>query len=128
MKRHTLLGTLLGISLMAGSSLAHIEKSEPLQSLRQSYFALLGMTFAPMGDMVKCKIEWNDTLFMTWANDLTHAAQFGVERGFAPGTRSSPAGAAHAVSGRATAGLPPQGAARRPTTNSAASESRGRRR
>ena len=84
MKRHTLLGTLLGISLMSGSSLAHIEQSEPLQSLRQSYFALLGMTFAPMGDMVKGKIEWNDALFTTWAEDLNHAAQFGVERGFAP--------------------------------------------
>ena len=86
MKRHTLLGTLLGISLMSGSSLAHIEQSEPLQSLRQSYFALLGMTFAPMGDMVKGKIGWNDALFTTWAEDLNHAAQFGVERGFAPGT------------------------------------------
>ena len=57
-----------------------------MQSLRQSYFALLGMTFAPMGDMVKGKIEWNDALFTTWAKDLNHAAQFGVERGFAPGT------------------------------------------
>ena len=95
MKRHTLLGTLLGISLISGSSLAHIEQSEPLQSLRQSYFALLGMTFAPMGDMVKGKIEWNDGLFTTWAEDLNHAAQFGVERGFAPGadkgaTRAKP--------------------------------------
>ena len=44
------------------------------------------MTFAPMGDMVKGKIEWNDALFTTWAEDLNHAAQFGVERGFAPGT------------------------------------------
>jgi len=26
-------------------TVAHIEKAEPLQSLRQSYFALLGMTF-----------------------------------------------------------------------------------
>ena len=86
MKRHTLLGILLGISLMSGSSLAHIEQSEPLQSLRQSYFALLGMTFAPMGDMVKGKIEWNDVLFTTWTEDLNHAAQFAVERGFATGT------------------------------------------
>ena len=84
MKRHTLLGTLLGVSLMSGSSLAHIEQSEPRQSLRQSYFALLGMTMTPMGNMVKGKIEWNDALFTTWAEDLNHAAQFGVERGFAP--------------------------------------------
>ena len=81
-----LVSTLLGMSLMSASTWAHIEQSEPLQSLRQSYFALLGMTFSPMGDMVKGKIEWNDTLFTEWANDLNHAAQFGVERGFAPGS------------------------------------------
>ena len=81
-----LVSTLLGMSLISASTWAHIEQSEPLQSLRQSYFALLGMTFSPMGDMVKGKIEWNDTLFTEWANDLNHAAQFGVERGFAPGS------------------------------------------
>ena len=81
-----LVSTLLGMSLMSASTWAHIEQSEPLQSLRQSYFALLGMTFAPMGDMIKGKIEWNDALFTEWANDLNHAAQFGVERGFAPGS------------------------------------------
>ena len=81
-----LVSTLFGMSLMSASTWAHIEQSEPLQSLRQSYFALLGMTFSPMGDMVKGKIEWNDALFTEWANDLNHAAQFGVERGFAPGS------------------------------------------
>ncbi len=81
-----LVSTLLGMSLISASTWAHIEQFEPLQSLRQSYFALLGMTFSPMGDMVKGKIEWNDTLFTEWANDLNHAAQFGVERGFAPGS------------------------------------------
>ena len=73
------------VSLSSAVS-AHIEKTEPLQSLRQSYFALLGMTFAPMGDMVKGKIEWDVARFSGWADDLHHAAQFHVERGFAPGT------------------------------------------
>ena len=73
------------VSLSSAVS-AHIEKTEPLQSLRQSYFALLGMTFAPMGDMVKGKIEWDATRFSGWADDLHYAAQFHVERGFAPGT------------------------------------------
>ena len=86
MERNTLLSIGLGLTLLSGSSLAHIEQSEPLQSLRQSYFALLGMTFAPMGDMVKGKIEWDSARLSTWASDLNHAAQFGVERGFAPGT------------------------------------------
>ena len=36
MKRNTLLSVGLGLTLLAGPSLAHIEKSEPLQSLRQS--------------------------------------------------------------------------------------------
>ena len=39
-----------------------------------------------MGDMVKGKIEWNHSLFTTWAEDLNHSAQFGVEWGFAAGT------------------------------------------
>ena len=73
------------VSLSSAVS-AHIEKTEPLQSLRQSYFALLGMTFAPMGDMVKGKIEWDAARFSGWADDLHQAAQFHVERGFAPGT------------------------------------------
>lgn len=73
------------VSLSSAVS-AHIEKTEPLQSLRQSYFALLGMTFAPMGDMVKGKIEWDATRFSAWADDLHHASQVHVERGFAPGT------------------------------------------
>ena len=53
------LKTILTVSLSAAialPALAHIERSEPLQSLRQSYFALVGMTFGPMGDMVKGKI------------------------------------------------------------------------
>ena len=83
MKRQTLLGTLLGLSLLSNTAVAHIEQSEPLQSLRQSYFALLGMTFGPMGDMVKGKIGWDSAQFTRWATDLNNAAQFGVERGFA---------------------------------------------
>ena len=86
MKRQTLVSTVLVATLLSGPSLAHIEQSEPLQSLRQSYFALLGMTFGPMGDMVKGKIEWDNARFAGWATDLNHAAQFGVERGFAPGS------------------------------------------
>ena len=77
-------------------AVAHIERSEPLQSLRQSYFAIVGMTFGPMGDMVKGKIEWNDKQFAAWATDLASVSQVSVERGFAAGsekgkTRAKPA-------------------------------------
>ena len=77
-------------------AVAHIERTEPLQSLRQSYFAIVGMTFGPMGDMVKGKIEWNDAQFSAWADDLASVSKVSVERGFAPGsekgkTRAKPA-------------------------------------
>ncbi|MDA0891607.1 MAG: cytochrome c, partial [Proteobacteria bacterium] len=57
----------VGITIPA---FAHIERSEPLQSLRQSFFALVGMTFGPMGDMVKGEIEWDEAQFAAWADDL----------------------------------------------------------
>ena len=77
-------------------AVAHIERTAPLQSLRQSYFAIVGMTFGPMGDMVKGKIEWNDAQFAAWADDLASVSKVSVERGFAPGsekgkTRAKPA-------------------------------------
>ena len=77
-------------------AVAHIERTEPLQSLRQSFFAIVGMTFGPMSDMVKGEIEWNDAQFVAWANDLAAVSKVSVERGFAPGsekgkTRAKPA-------------------------------------
>ena len=78
---------IVGITVtLAIPTFAHIDKAEPLQSLRQSYFALLGMTFGPMADMVKGKIEWNDQTFQAWASDLAGVSGYQVERGFAPGS------------------------------------------
>jgi len=81
--------TLVAAALSAAVTLptvAHIEKTEPLQSLRQSYFALVGMTFGPMGDMVKGKIDWDQVTFERWARDLAAVSTYNVERGFAPGS------------------------------------------
>jgi len=81
--------TLVAAALSAAVALptvAHIEKTEPLQSLRQSYFALVGMTFGPMGDMVKGKIDWDQVTFERWARDLAAVSTYNVERGFAPGS------------------------------------------
>lgn len=73
-------------AVVAVPTVAHIEKSEPLQSLRQSYFALVGMTFGPMADMAKGKIDWDGERFAQWANDLAAISSVHVERGFAPGS------------------------------------------
>jgi len=80
------LGIAIALTLISSAGVAHIERTEPLQSLRQSYFALLGMTLGPMGDMIKGKIDWDSARFAEWAGDLDHVAQFGVERGFSPGS------------------------------------------
>jgi len=71
---------------LAIPAVAHIERSEPIQSLRQSYFALVGMTFGPMADMVKGKIDWDEATFQRWASDLAALSTVQVERGFAPGS------------------------------------------
>ncbi len=81
----TLTAAALAIAI-ALPAVAHIEKTEPLQSLRQSYFALLGMTFGPMADMVKGDIEWDGATFERWASDLSGVTPYQVERGFAPGS------------------------------------------
>ena len=73
-------------ALLAIPAVAHIERSEPVQSLRQSYFALVGMTFGPMADMVKGKIDWDGATFQRWASDLAALSTVQVERGFAPGS------------------------------------------
>ena len=93
--RKSLIAASLAV-VVAIPAVAHIERTEPLQSLRQSYFAIVGMTFGPMGDMVKGKIEWNDAQFAAWADDLASVSKVSVERGFAPGsekgkTRAKPA-------------------------------------
>ncbi len=83
--RKTLVAAALA-SVVALPVTAHIERSEPLQSMRQSYFALVGMAFGPMGDMVKGKMEWNSEQFAELADDLAGLSGYGVERGFAAGS------------------------------------------
>ena len=83
--RNAVLAASLSI-VIALPAIAHIERGEPLQSLRQSFFAIVGMTFGPMGDMVKGKIEWDGATFAAWADDLAAVSQVSVERGFAPGS------------------------------------------
>jgi len=83
-QRLVIAGLLTGAVVLP--TLAHMEKSEPLQSLRQSYFTLVAMSFGPMADMVKGKIEWDAKAFERWAADLAAVSGYRVERGFAPGS------------------------------------------
>lgn len=87
MNKFTKVGATIALaSALAVPAIAHIEKAEPMQSLRQSYFALLGMTFGPMGEMMKGNIPWDTEKFAAMAADVGAIAPFTVERAFGPGT------------------------------------------
>ena len=80
--------TLCTLAAVALSPLAisHFDDKEPLQSYRQSYFALAAMNFGPMGAMVKGEAPWDAEKFAAYAKDLAAVSSLNVERGFAPGS------------------------------------------
>jgi cytochrome c556 len=84
--KRLIISILTGSMLLWGVAHAHMRQAEPQQSMRQSYFALLGMTLHPMGEMVKGNIPWDASQFASWANDLASVSQFSVERAFGPGS------------------------------------------
>lgn len=90
MKR-TLRNTLIAAAATAGLAMSfqassHMDKDEPMQSYRQSYFTLLAMNFGPIGAMVKGEMPWDDAMLQTFANELAALGSMDVSRAFAPGT------------------------------------------
>lgn len=85
--RNTLIA-LAGASCLAGSLqvAAHLNDKEPMQSYRQSYFALLAMNFGPIGAMVQGDMPWNDDQVKMFAADLAALGTMDVSRAFGPGT------------------------------------------
>ena len=86
---------LFALSFLSNQLEAHIEHAEPMRSLRQSYFALVGITFGSLGNMRKRKIESDAERFAKLARDLENTSKFRVERTFPPGaergkTRAQP--------------------------------------
>ena len=83
-----LLLALLSAAAIALSPLAlsHFDDKEPMQSYRQSIFALMAMNFGPMGAMLKGEMPWDAEQFKRLAEDLDDVAELDVMRGFAAGT------------------------------------------
>ncbi|GHD28582.1 c-type cytochrome [Halioglobus pacificus] len=67
-------------------ALSHFDDKEPMQSYRQSIFALMAMNFGPMGAMLKGEMPWDAEQFKRFAEDLDDVAELDVMRGFAAGT------------------------------------------
>ena len=77
--------TILAVAL-SPMAISHFDDKEPLQSYRQSYFAMTAMNFGPMGAMVKGEAPWDAEKFAGYAKDLSAISTLKVERGFAPGS------------------------------------------
>ena len=95
--KRTLAAATVAASLAAAPLVsARLDSSEPLQSYRQSYFAIVAMNFGPIADMVKGDIPWDLAKLQGWADDLETVTELDLLRGFAPGseqgtTRARPA-------------------------------------
>ena len=78
----------LSALLMSPAATSHFDDKEIPQSYRQSYFALLAANFGPMVAMVKEEIEWDQTAFERYANDLATVTELNLSRGFPDGSDS----------------------------------------
>lgn len=83
--------TLISVTMAAGilatwQASAHFDDKEPLQSYRQSYFAMLAMNFGPIGAMVKGEMPWNEAALQGYASDMAAITTLDLMRGFAPGS------------------------------------------
>ena len=85
-KRRCRLAVVASTLVAAPTVLAHSVKDEPLQSYRQSIFAIVGMNFGPIAAMVKGDIDWNQDAMEGYADDLEDVVDLDLMRGFAPGS------------------------------------------
>jgi len=79
---------LASVAVLALSPLAfsHLDENEFHQSYRQSYFALLGANFGPIGAMVKGEMPWNQEQLQGFADDMNAVASLNLLRGFPEGS------------------------------------------
>ncbi|MBN7798149.1 c-type cytochrome [Parahaliea mediterranea] len=89
--RNSLRRTLLAAAGLSGIALAplalsHFDDKEPMQSYRQSYFALVASNFGPMGAMVKGDMPWDDAKMQAYAENLDTLMELDLLRGFAAGS------------------------------------------
>lgn len=67
-------------------ALSHMDRDEPLQSFRQSYFTLVAMNFGPITAMLKGEMPWDDAKVLSLAEDVKALSTVDVLRAFAPGS------------------------------------------
>ncbi|MFN2328768.1 MAG: cytochrome c [Chromatocurvus sp.] len=85
-KQHCRVAVLATAIAAAPAVLAHSVKDEPLQSYRQSIFAIIAANFGPIAAMVKGDIPWDQEAMEGYADDLEDIVDLDLIRGFAPGS------------------------------------------
>jgi len=78
--------TTASLAVLAPLALAHYDDKQPMQSYRQSYFAMLGMNFGGIVAMVKGESPWDDAKLKVLAGELATLARLDVTRAFPPGS------------------------------------------
>lgn len=71
---------------MSPLALSHLDEDEFHQSYRQSYFALLGANFGPIGAMMKGEMPWNQEQLQGFTDDLVAVTSLDLLRGFPEGS------------------------------------------
>lgn len=84
-KRAALLAAAAALAI-SPLALSHLDENEFHQSYRQSYFALLGANFGPIGAMVKGEMPWNQEQLQGFADDFAAVSTLNVLRGFPEGS------------------------------------------
>lgn len=85
--------TLLSVTVIAGLTfspfvISHYDDKAPIQSYRQSWFAMLGTNFGPMVSMLKGEMPWNDEQLKSFAEQLATLTAMDMSFGFSPGSHT----------------------------------------
>ncbi len=84
-KRAAILASAAALA-MSPLALSHLDEDEFHQSYRQSYFALVGSNFGPIGAMIKGEMPWNQEQLQGFADDLAAVTTLNILRGFPEGS------------------------------------------
>lgn len=86
MPKHLATALLIAGLVFTGTAWPHLNEDEPLQSYRQSWFALIGVTVNPLFSMLKGETPWDEKTLAASSGQLATLVNMEWRQGFAPGS------------------------------------------
>lgn len=86
MPKHLTAALLVAGLAFTGHAWSHLDEEQPLQSYRQSWFAMIGITVNPLFSMLKGETPWNEDTLAASSKQLAMLANLEWRQGFAPGS------------------------------------------